>query len=143
MDDQAEEKRRAEIRELAERLPYANANPEYVGHELADLVRKLLRASTSRQPHASASAAVMMFDQLVQRVAMLSRSDLYTSFTVAIDELSPSHQRGGKRDLWTSAAEDGARYYVELSSKDSFAAARSSKAELNFRDSVRRIHAKD
>ena len=115
----------------------ANARPEFIIVEFADVLRDLIRAlaatDDSRALH-NASEKMKFCAELMSRCP--DPMSWYALFNGAISAIKGEIPDDQERRGYIDAARRGTKYLVEVSSVDGFAAARSSKAYAAFLQAV-------
>lgn len=120
-------------------LMEGQARPETVGHLVADIARSLFAASLSYQPHQRLGELTYNLEHLLELFQLMPiGADRKEALSVAQEALRVSPD---ERDRWLDAAKDGARYLLERSRGDSFAAAREPKRRDSFIGAVSRAQA--
>jgi hypothetical protein len=106
----------------------ANANPQFIASEFAEVIRNLVRAfaaSDASRPIYYAAEKMDFVAELLQRCKdHVSWYSLFTDAIAEIHQCMPDERMGRG---YVSAAQDGTKYLVEASATDNAAAARSSR----------------
>lgn len=111
---------------------------EAAGAALASTVRSLVRGSLASAPYGPAFDAHRSLLEALGALGQLDSSQQRAALLDAIDLLSVN----GKPDFtngWKTVAAEGARCYVDLTARDSYAPARLSKSVARLSDTVRRM----
>ena len=120
----------------------ANANAEFIGYHLADLVRRLMRASINNDGSQKYEAA----NALHYILRLVSHSEgvrVYDVIDSAVSDLAVEREWGSYEADNLHIAKAATRYLLEMSSNDGFANGRASKrwqdveASIGMRDEMR------
>lgn len=101
---------------------------ELASDSMAEMVRSLIRGSSSVQNWPSAQRALRHLHHALEPMSRLSNEKWFKVMVRTTDRLSVDSTGHHDRE-WREVADLGARCYVELSSTDGFAAARARKAK--------------
>ena len=116
----------------------ANANEPFIAHQLADVVRYLMRAVSSDDPAGGISSAAekMSFvnDLIARSPEPLSWYRLFAEAVAGIQECIPEDPDERK---FIAAAKRGTKYLVESSATDNAGRGRASKRLEEFRQAIR------
>ncbi len=117
-------------------LMQANANAEFMGHTLADFVRRLMRASISNDgsQEYQAAEAIKFFLELVSASEGVK---IYDITEKAVSELAVEREWDHYEADKLRIAKDATRYLLEMSSRDGFARGRASKRWDDVESSIR------
>jgi hypothetical protein len=119
--------------ELENAFVAANSNPDFVGGLLADLTRKLMRASLSSAPAGAVTEAAVSFTELLRYLGGFDGEKVRQAMSIAASCLRVEHRR--QPDI--AAARSGARFLIEKSATDAFSEARACEALSSFRTDMR------
>jgi hypothetical protein len=114
----------------------ANANADYMGATLSDLVRRIMRASINgdgTQRHEAVEALSLL-------LKLISRSENVTVYDIvekAAADLKVEREIGSIDDEQLGIAEDATRYLLEMSCTDGPSAARAANRWRSFESSLR------
>jgi hypothetical protein len=111
----------------------ANARPEFIAYEFADVIRNLVRAFAGDDPSRPIYIASQKMD-LVNDLLLRCKDHVswYSLFADAIANIHSHLSKGPIKDGCDSAARAGTKYLVEASADDDAAAARSSRRRQEF-----------
>lgn len=127
-------------RHFEEALLTGNANADYMGQQLADLMRHLLRLSVNGDNGVTllnASTTLKRVLQLAQRAP--TGVTFHDVIQAAVNDMAPVEPRGAAQQVCLDLAKDGVRYFLEMSSTDGFSGARASKRLSALRQSAREL----
>lgn len=110
----------------------ANANAKYMGVELADLVRRLMRASIN-QDRSQQYEASQALKHLLELAAHAKGIKLYQIVEQAVDCLSVKVDFNNPDYDRVNFAEDATGYLLEMACNDGFAKGRASKRWDSFK----------
>lgn len=120
----------------------ANANAEFIGHQLADLARRLMRASINND--GSQKYEAMNTLQYILKLASQAEGvRVYDVIDKAVSDLVVEREWGSYEADNLQIAKDATRYLLDMSSNDGFASGRASKrwrdveASIKMRDEMR------
>lgn len=120
--------------EYGERFLQANANPDYIAAQFADVLRDMMRAFAADDPAVAAhraSSHLSMMMQLVQRAS--DPINAYSLCLKAAEDLNENRSDDPRReDPWAVAARSGLKMLVEQSCFDNAARGRASKRQDAF-----------
>lgn len=121
--------------DFMERWYQSNANAARIGGTLADLTRRLMRASINAD-HSQlyeASNELATFLKFVSYSQGVTTHDIVTE---AVERLTVTEDYDSPNWPMTSLAQDATRYLLEKSSTDGFASARLSKRQSDLRQAI-------
>jgi len=111
----------------------ANATPEFIAYEFAEVIRNLVRAFAADDPSRpiyNASEKMDLVNELLLRCK--EHVSWYSLFADAIANIHSHIPNGPIKDGCDSAARAGTKYLVEASADDDAAAGRSSQRRRQF-----------
>jgi hypothetical protein len=115
----------------------ANANPEFIASEIADLIRSLVRAFAADDPSSPTLSAVQKMEFVLD---LIRRCDepltWYKLFTAAFDEIHEAIPDDPYDRMYIHAAQRGMKYLVERSALDNAARGRASRRLDEFRQAI-------
>ena len=122
-----------DVEDFGEALLRANATPETIAFEIADVLRDLLRASAAEDPWTGPYRAAMRMDRALELIERcpepLSWSRL---FKEAVENIRDTGRAGELEEPIIQAARAGLRYLVEQSCDDNAARGRASQRRAAF-----------
>jgi len=116
----------------------ANARPEFIASELADVIRYLMRAVSADDvsgPIYQASEKMNFVADLLQRCP--DPVSWYGMFSDAVEEIQNCIPDDPDDRRYVYAAKRGTKYLVELSATDNAARGRAARRLDEFRDAIR------
>ncbi|EZP66164.1 hypothetical protein BV96_04587 [Sphingomonas paucimobilis] len=116
----------------------ANARPEFISSEFADVIRYLMRAVSADDgngPIYQASEKMKFVADLLQRCP--DPVSWYGMFSDAVEEIQNSIPDDPDDRRYVHAAKRGTKYLVELSATDNAARGRAARRLDEFRDAIR------
>ena len=119
-----------------ERWYSANANKEYIGVALADLVRRLMRASINGSG-ANLYEASNQLATLLNLIRHAGDATTYEIVSEAVEQLRVPVDYSSSESPTLLLAQDATLYLLERSSTDGFAAARLSKRQDKLRRAIK------
>lgn len=119
--------------DFSEQFLKANANPEFITHRFADVVRDLMRCVAADEPSRplySAAEGMKFVMELLKRCE--NPVTWYSIFTSAVASIHQMLPEDGDDRLYLRAARDGLKYLVESSATDNAARGRASRRLSEF-----------
>jgi hypothetical protein len=114
----------------------ANANRPFIAAQMAEVIRKLMRAASSDDgPVHTASEQMELVQELMSRCQ--DGSTWWHVFHDAIEEIRTNLPTDKHAERYVDAAERGIKYFVESSATDNAAAGRASKRLQEFQQAMR------
>ena len=124
-----------DIQALGDAFVVGNANPAFIGAQLAQFVRRLIGASLAQSSYGPTTHATTELQNLLTFIGQLSSpTELREAVATAVSDLTVD---GDRNEPWLRLAEEGTRYLLEKTTSDGFNAARVSKAKSNLIQSSR------
>jgi len=126
--------------DFGEAFLQANARPDFIASQFADVIRSLMRAVSADGASDAvyrASEKMKFVTDLLQRCS--ERVTWHGMFTGAVEEIQSAIPEDDDDRRYVRAAKRGTKYLVELSCTDPAASGRASKRQNEFRDTIRWI----
>ena len=120
--------------DYGEQFLRANANPDYIAAQFADVLRDMMRAFAADDPTAGVSRASSHLSMMFQLIARAPDPiNAYSVCQIAVEDLRENRPTEyGREDPWSVAARSGLKMLVEQSCFDNAARGRTSKRQEAF-----------
>jgi hypothetical protein len=120
----------------------ANANPDFISHEFADVLRYLIRAWTSQNPTSATYRAAERMDFVTALLAQTEhKMNFYQLFSMALNHMRDDRIHSGIESEVHSTALAGVKMLVEESCQDTAARGRAANRRNNFMDGIKYVEA--